>query len=157
MKLLKSLNRSTLLVAALLTVACSEPKTPMAAQATEEAEADFSQVIPTLQAITEDWNSGNLDEFVTVYDSAATFMLPTGPVGVEEMKGYYKEAFTADGTPTSTLSFDSLEMKPLGDRHALVLGRYVLTAQDSTQQSGRYTLVMENTAGKWQILHDHSN
>ncbi|ARS36732.1 YybH family protein [Pontibacter actiniarum] len=126
-------------------------------QQAEEAKADFTQVIPTLEAITADWNKGDLDAFLTVYDSDATFMLPSGPVGVEEMKGYYQEAFTESGTPTSTLSFDSLEVRPLGDRHALVTGRYILTAQDATQQSGRYSLVLAHTNGKWQILHDHSN
>ncbi|GAB3823377.1 YybH family protein [Pontibacter rugosus] len=158
MKLLNAINRGTLLVAALLFLGCNQPEAPTTAATTEaEQTADFTQVIPTLHGITKHWNSGNLDEFLTVYDSAATFMLPTGPVGVKEMKGYYQEAFTTDGTPTSTLSFDSLEVKPLGKEHALVLGRYTLTNQDSTKQSGRYTLVMENTDGSWHILHDHSN
>jgi len=141
------------MAAALLFAGCQQNTAPVA----EEAPADHAQVIPTLQAITADWNKGDLDQFVTVYDSAATFMLPKGLVNVEEMKGYYKEAFTTDGTPTSTLSFDSLEMRPLGERHALVTGRYILTAQDSTQQSGRYSLVFVHAADGWKILHDHSN
>ena len=125
--------------------------------ADQQVKPDFAQVIPTLEAITADWNKGDLDKFVTVYDSAATFMLPTGPIGVEQMKTYYQEAFTETGTPTSMLRFDSLEMKPLGSTHALVTGKYILTNQDSTEQSGRYTLVFVHEGGRWKIMHDHSN
>ncbi|MER2998034.1 YybH family protein [Pontibacter populi] len=151
MKLLNAIS-GAILAASLLFTACNTPET-----ATKE-KADFTQVIPTLNAITADWNKGDLDKFVTVYDSAATFMLPKGPIGVNEMKEHYKAAFTETGTPTSTLSFDSLEMRPLGDSHALVTGRYILTAQDSSKQSGRYTLVFEHSEDKgWKILHDHSN
>ncbi|GHA66916.1 YybH family protein [Pontibacter akesuensis] len=157
MKRLNAINRGAILAAALLFLGCNQSDTSTAAETTVAEQADFARVVPTLQGITKDWNSGNLDQFLTVYDSAATFMLPSGPVGVKEMKGYYQEAFTTDGTPTSTLRFDSLQVQPLGQQHALVTGRYVLTAQDSTQQSGRYTLVMENTDGGWKILHDHSN
>ncbi|TPE45283.1 YybH family protein [Pontibacter mangrovi] len=152
MKLLNTIN-CAILAAALLATSCNTPEAPVQ----EEPKADFTQVIPTLQAITADWNKGDLDEFITVYDSAATFMLPKGPIGVSEMKGYYQEAFTETGTPTSTLSFDSLEMRPLGNSHALVTGRYILTSQDSTEQSGRYTLVLEHSDRGWKILHDHSN
>ncbi|MCX2741273.1 YybH family protein [Pontibacter anaerobius] len=152
MKLLNAVN-CAIFAAVLLFTACNTAETTIA----EEPKADFTQVIPTLEAITADWNKGDLDKFVTVYDSAATFMLPKGPIGVSEMKGYYQEAFTETGTPTSTLSFDSLEMRPLGNSHALVTGRYILTNQDSTAQSGRYTLVFEHSNEGWKILHDHSN
>lgn len=153
MKLYTSIGCCAILAAALALTGCNSPETTVK----EEPKADFEQVLPTLQAITADWNEGNLDEFVTVYDSAATFMLPKGPIGVNEMKGYYQEAFTETGTPTSTLSFDSLEMRPLGNSHALVTGRYTLTAQDSSKQSGRYSLVFEHSDKGWKILHDHSN
>ena len=152
MKLYTSIS-CAILAAALTFTGCNTTETAVK----EEPKADFTQVIPTLEAITADWNRGELDEFITVYDSAATFMLPKGPIGVNEMKGYYKEAFTETGTPTSTLSFDSLEMRPLGDRHALVTGLYILTAQDSSKQSGRYSLVFEHSDKGWKILHDHSN
>ena len=152
MKLLSPIS-GAILAASLLFTGCNANETAMK----EEPKADFTQVIPTLKAITSDWNKGDLDKFVTVYDSAATFMLPKGPVGVDVMKGYYEEAFTETGIPTSSLNFDSLEMRPLGDRHALVTGRYILTNQDSTEQSGRYTLVFEHSDKGWKILHDHSN
>ncbi|MFD2246395.1 YybH family protein [Pontibacter ruber] len=153
MKLSLAINCCAILAAALLVTGCNTAETAVK----EEAKADFTQVLPTLKAITADWNKGDLDNFITVYDSTATFMLPKGPVGVNEMKGYYQEAFTETGTPSSTLSFDSLEMKPLGNSHALVTGRYTLTAQDSSKQSGRYTLVFEHSDKGWKILHDHSN
>ncbi|GAA4434405.1 hypothetical protein GCM10023188_25310 [Pontibacter saemangeumensis] len=143
----------TCFAAAVLLAGCTQPEAPL----TENEKADFTQVIPALQAITADWNRGDLDAFVTIYDSSATFMLPGGPVGVGEMKSYYQEAFTADGTPSSTLQFDSLEMRPLGTRHALVTGRYILTAKDSSRQSGRYSLVLAHAEDGWKIVHDHSN
>lgn len=84
MKLYTSISYA-MLAAALLFTSCNSSETAVK----EEPKADFTQVIPTLKAITADWNKGDLDEFITVYDSAATFMLPKGPIGVNEMKGYY--------------------------------------------------------------------
>ncbi|PRY09872.1 uncharacterized protein (TIGR02246 family) [Pontibacter ummariensis] len=152
MKFFHRTNHFALLAAAALTVACSAPKDHPA----EVAAADFTTIIPTLEATTADWNKGDLDKFITMYDSAGTFMTPKGPIGVQEMKAYYQEVFI-DGKPASALSFDSLEVRPLGESHALVTGRYTLTATDSTKQSGRYSLVFANTKSGWKILHDHSN
>ena len=54
------------------------------------------------------------------------------------------------------LDFSDLDIQPLGDSAAVVLGHWMLT--DTPQAAhGVFSLVFTEEQGAWKILHDHSS
>ena len=55
-----------------------------------------------------------------------------------------------------TLTFSDLEITPIGNDAAVVLGRWHLQrAKD--QPHGRFTLILRRTKPGWRIVHDHTS
>jgi ketosteroid isomerase-like protein len=118
---------------------------------------DEQALIAQLQATTADWNKGDIDAFVVPYDASSTFMTREGPVGREAMKAHYKDVFVGASAKPRPLRFERVTVRPLGDDHALMTGRFVLGGDGKPDQSGWFTLVWMRTPLGWRILHDHSS
>jgi beta-aspartyl-peptidase (threonine type) len=54
------------------------------------------------------------------------------------------------------LTFSELEIMPLGEAAALVLGRWRL-ARDEGPVGGNFSLVCRKIDGTWLIVHDHTS
>jgi len=54
------------------------------------------------------------------------------------------------------LTFGELEITPLGDAAALVLGEWKLD-RESEPVSGNFSLVFRKIDGRWVIVHDHTS
>ncbi len=104
----------------------------------------------------DDWNRADLDEFMTIYDSSATFMTPRGPIGVAAMRENYDKGFFVNGKPKQNLRFEEMIVKPLGANYALLLGKFVLYGNNLKEISGRYSVVFIRTSTGWKMFHDHS-
>ena len=57
------------------------------------------------------------------------------------------------------LRFEVLTLRPLGNDHAMVLGKFFLTrsATGGGDASGHFTLVLHKGPGGWKIVHDHTS
>ena len=55
------------------------------------------------------------------------------------------------------MRFDQLDVRALGDDHALMTGRFTLAGGGKPEQTGRFSLVWLRSAQGWKILHDHSS
>jgi ketosteroid isomerase-like protein len=55
-----------------------------------------------------------------------------------------------------TLTFAELEITPLSDNAAVVLGRWSLK-RASDEPHGRFTLIFRKTPDGWRIVHDHTS
>jgi uncharacterized protein (TIGR02246 family) len=103
------------------------------------------------------WNHGDLSAYLYAYAPSATTMgrtgLVHGPSGIEEQmrSGYWKT-----GTPAQSLTYDHLEVRPLGRNHALATGQYILTGGGQPQHSGWFSTIWERTPVGWRMIHDHS-
>lgn len=127
------------------------------------------EITAMLRASARSWNAGDLDAFVDDYlDSPEmTFVGGSDVVrGREEVRARYEASYWAPGVERDSLRFEELEIRPLGDRHALALGRYVLyrPPADSTTATGRFSLVLRRMGDgndgddrEWKIVHDHSS
>ena len=104
----------------------------------------------------KDWNEGNLDAFMALYDTASTFMLPNGPVGIAGMKENYQKSFFNGKMPKQNLRYEEMIVRPLGKDYALLTGKFVLYGNDLKEKTGRYSLVFVQRKNGWKILHDHS-
>lgn len=116
-----------------------------------------NEIIASMNKAADDWNKGDLDAFMTLYDGESTFMMPSGTVGIEGMKENYRKGFFNGNMPKQQLSYDEMVVLPLGKDYALLTGKFVLTGGGLKDRSGRYSLVFVRRTKRWKILHDHSS
>lgn len=135
----------------LLAVACA---TPAFAQAPAATEA----IPPILEASAEAWNRADLDGHVAFYADSARFMTATGPVaGRGHTRAILEQHFFRGGRPVQRLHFEQIEVRALGEDHALVTGRFVLSGGGEEERSGWFTTVWAWSRTRWEAVHDHSS
>jgi ketosteroid isomerase-like protein len=122
------------------------------------APFDGNALTAQLEATASHWNAGDLEAFIAPYDASSTYMTKDGPIGRDAMRDHYRATyFGPGGAKPRPLRFERIVVRPLGDDHALMTGRFVLGGGGKPDQSGWFTLVWVRTAGGWRILHDHSS
>lgn len=130
----------------------------LSCHASKNLQADPApELIRLMNVSAEDWNRSDLDRFMSIYDTAATFMTGRGPVGVAATRENYQKGFFKDGKVVQQLRFEEMVVRPLGNDHALLTGKFVLYGNGMADRTGRYTLIFVKRADGWKMLHDHSS
>lgn len=129
-----------------------------AANGAKAQDGAAKEITDAMTNSAEQWNKGQLAEFISLYDASATMMFPTGPVGMDGIKNLYQKSyFKPDGMPKQNLKYTDLKVRMLGKDYALLTGGFTLYGNNLPERSGRYSLVWQHTAKGWKILHDHSS
>lgn len=108
-----------------------------------------------------DWNRGDIAAFMKGYDRSPglTFSGKSGVRrGYEAVEANYRQNYpTAE--KMGKLRFSEIEVRLLGENHALVLGRFDLerTPAGGGPASGRFTLILAKRPEGWRIMHDHTS
>jgi ketosteroid isomerase-like protein len=122
-----------------------------------KAQDAQSNVIAAMKNSENDWNKGDLDSFMKMYTDESTMMMPTGPAGINIIKELYEKKYFNGKMPKQNLHYDDLKVTLLGEKYALLTGKFTLSGNNLPERSGRYSLVMILTKDGWKILHDHSS
>ncbi|HKK92841.1 MAG TPA: nuclear transport factor 2 family protein [Longimicrobiales bacterium] len=174
-----------LLAIAVGTAACTVEPRPIDDGGSEAPTSTLAGVEAMLDASAASWNAGDLDGFLDDYtgDPDLAFVGASGVTrGIAEVRARYETGYWSTGAPRDSLRFEDIEVRPLGDRHALALGRYVLyrpagsgTPEDTVTDpnaagrgdgaadgetvtsTGWFSLVLGLDDGRWRILHDHTS
>jgi uncharacterized protein (TIGR02246 family) len=138
--------------------------------AERRAVAARAEVIEMLQAQAGAWSDGDLDAFCSVYAADATFLSPTGLTrGRDEILQRYRTRY-ADRSAMGRLTFEVLEVEPLGGREVSMLGdakpsevhgvsvaaRWTLSYADREEATGLTLLVLRRQGDRWIIIQDAS-
>jgi beta-aspartyl-peptidase (threonine type) len=111
-----------------------------------------------LHAQQEAWNGGDVRAFMEHYWKSDDLTFSSGGKTTRGWKatlaGYLERYPTREKMGRLTLS--GLEITPLGDAAALVLGQWKLDRQ-SEPVGGNFTLVLRKIDGRWVIVHDHTS
>jgi L-asparaginase / beta-aspartyl-peptidase len=151
-----SIRRSVILLllmegAAVYLVGCSRPSTG--------DDQSMRDAIESVLHIQQDaWNRGDIDAFVDHYwkSDALTFS-----AGGKTNRGFtatlnrYREKYPTR-EEMGRLSFSELEITPLGDSAALVLGQWSLQ-RETDPVGGNFSLVLRKLDNRWLIIHDHTS
>ncbi len=135
---------------AMLGVAPSE----LAAAQTDTA----SEIRNVLQSQQEAWNRGDIDEFMNGYWRSEDTVFVSGDEvtrGWQKVLDRYKTKYS-DRAKMGTLTFSNLEITPLSNDSAVVLGSWELK-RASGNPHGRFTLIFRRFPEGWKIVHDHTS
>jgi beta-aspartyl-peptidase (threonine type) len=111
-----------------------------------------------LRAQEDAWNRGDLDAFVKHYWKSESLTFSSGGKttrGWTETLNRYRERYPTR-EKMGRLGFAGLEVTPLGDSAALVLGEWNLQ-RESEPLSGNFSLVLRRFDHRWLIIHDHTS
>ncbi len=125
------------------------------AQISDDVE---STIRARLEGQVASWNQGDIDGFMSVYWKSGELSFSSGGRVVRGWQATcdgYKQRYP-NRQAMGRLSFSNLEVMPLGDSAALVLGEWKLTRQDD-EPAGVFSLVFRKVDGQWVIVHDHTS
>lgn len=123
----------------------------------QQMSKDEKAIRETLDLTAAGWNKGDLNQYLSAYVKEATEMLSTGPAGgVEAIEKTMKEGFWKTGRPLQTLRYESIVVRMIGKKGALVTGQYVLFGAGKPDRKGWFTTVWIKTKTGWKMIHDHS-
>ena len=104
------------------------------------------------------WNRGDLDGHLADNADSISFMTRNGPiVGKAKTADALRRSFFQDGKPIQQLRFEQVTIRPLGDDHALEVGRFILDGGGQPEHSGWFSTIWERQAAGWRVIHDHSS
>ena len=105
-----------------------------------------------------DWNRGDIDAFMRGYWNSPeiTFAGTSGVSrGWQTVLDHYHKNYP-DRAAMGHLDFSEIEITPLGNDAALILGRWHLN-RDAGPVGGIFTLVARRFPEGWRIIHDHTS
>ena len=111
-----------------------------------------------LDAQRDAWNRGDVVGYMDGYARSEHTIFVSGDTvtrGWQTVLDRYKKNYDSR-EKMGTLTFSDLEIKPIGNAAAIVLGRWHLQrAKD--EPHGRFTLILRLTKQGWKIVHDHTS
>lgn len=126
--------------------------------------SDAAAIRATLDTTAAGWNRGELPVYLSAYVDSATAMGSTGLVrGVMGIEGQMRAGYWRTGRPLQTLSYDHLEIRPVGPNQAIATGQYILAGAGMPNRTGWFTTIWVRVPPGghpptgWRMVHDHSS
>ena len=124
---------------------------------TAAVEAAIGAVLNAQQAA---WNRGDVEAFMSGYEAsdATTFVGATITRGYRQVLENYQRRYPTK-EKMGQLTFSELEVKPLGQDYASVIGKWHLDrpSEAGSNIGGIFTLLFRKTASGWKIILDHTS
>jgi ketosteroid isomerase-like protein len=116
-------------------------------------------IIKVLVAQENAWNKGDLAAFASSFKDSPDTLFITHQVfrGFAGLVDEYKHDYPSRGA-MGALAYSDLEVHPLDENFAVVIGRYRLerSKKDGGNVEGLFSLVFEKTDNGWKIVVDHT-
>jgi ketosteroid isomerase-like protein len=149
-----SLSAALLLVAMVpLAVAIQSSAKP-----SKRERAIIAAVRTVLDAQRDAWNRGDVEGYMDGYARSPGTVFVSGDNvtrGWQTVLDRYRKNYDSR-EKMGTLTFSDLEITPLGNDAAIVLGRWHLQ-RTKDEPHGRFTLILRRTKQGWKIVHDHTS
>lgn len=146
--------RVTILAAMLVVGGCASQ---MRSAGGVNYSSDAAAIKAMFDTTAAGWNRGELPVYLSAYVDTATAMGSTGLVrGVKGIEGQMRAGFWRTGRPLQMLSYDHLEIRPIGPDQAIATGQYILTGGGRPDRTGWFSTIWVRTPKGWRMVHDHS-
>jgi hypothetical protein len=121
------------------------------------ADDSIKQVLIDQQSA---WNQGDIVSFMHGYDDSpkTTFIGKSVEHGYAMILARYQRNY-ASHDAMGQLAFSELDVRLLGDEHAVVTGHFHLTRSQAGggDAAGNFSLVFEKKPAGWKIILDHTS
>jgi uncharacterized protein (TIGR02246 family) len=149
------MRRVLLVVASLVAIGCAGR---MQSGSGFKNTSDAAAIQAIFDTTAAGWNRGELPVYLSAYVDSATAMGSTGLVrGVNGIEGQMRAGFWRTGRPLQALSYDHLEIRPIGPDQAIATGQFILTGGGRPVRTGWFTTIWVRTPRGWRMVHDHSS
>jgi len=111
-----------------------------------------------LDAQRDAWNRGDVAGYMDGYARSEHTVFVSGDSvtrGWQTVLDRYKKNYNSR-EKMGTLTFSDLEITPMGNDTAIVLGRWHLQRAND-EPHGRFTLILRRTKQGWKVVHDHTS
>jgi len=126
---------------------------------TLHAQAAPEAIKQELDKQAEDWNRGDVNAFMQTYKDApdTTFIGKIIQQGYQKILERYQHAYPNQAA-MGKLDFSEIDVRMLGDKHAVVTGHFHLsrTTEGGGDARGIFSLVFEKEPEGWRIILDHT-
>jgi hypothetical protein len=115
-------------------------------------------ILAVLEKQQEDWNKGNLTNFLDGYWKSDTLRMVTNrgvSYGFEKTSATFKKNFP-DSTFMGKLDYDVIHVELIGETDALVTGKWLLKVEKKFK-GGYFTFLFRKLKGRWVIVADHTS
>jgi ketosteroid isomerase-like protein len=152
--------RSSLRIAAVLFTLLTPALLPaQTADPLHTASRQELNIIKVLLAQENAWNKGDLAAFTATFKDSPDTLFVTHQIlrGYTGLLDEYKHDYP-NKAAMGTLGYSDLEVHPLDENFAVVVGKYHLerSKKDGGITEGLFTLVFENTDNGWKVVVDHT-
>ena len=149
------MRRVSLVAASALAIACAGQ---MRSGGRSQYATDAAAITAIFDTTAAGWNRGELPVYLSAYVDSATAMGSTGLVrGLNGIEGQMRGGFWRTGRPLQNLSYDHLEIRPIGPDQAIATGQYILTGGGRPDRTGWFSTIWVRTPKGWRMVHDHSS
>jgi ketosteroid isomerase-like protein len=117
-----------------------------------------SEIQSVIRAQQDAWNRGDTEAFMNGYWRSDETVFVSGDEvtrGWQKVLDRYKNKYS-DRAKMGTLTFSDLEITPMSDNSAVVLGSWKLKRAND-EPHGRFTLIFRKFPDGWKIVHDHTS
>ena len=117
-----------------------------------------SEIQNVLRAQQDAWNRGDIEAFMSGYSRSDETVFVSGDEvlrGWQNVLDRYKKKYS-DHAKMGTLTFSNLEITPLSNDSAVMLGSWELKRAND-KPHGRFTLIFRHLPEGWRIVHDHTS
>ena len=128
------------------------------ARPNKQLDRIVAAVRAVLEAQREAWNRGDVEGYMDGYERSENTVFVSGDNvsrGWQTVLDRYKKNYDSRDK-MGTLTFSDLEITPMGNDTAVVLGRWHLQRAND-EPHGRFTLILRRTKQGWRIVHDHTS
>ena len=147
-----------MLVSAIAVASLTASLTVLPARGQARPPSPEAEIRAMLDESAAAWNRGDLDGHLADNADSITFMTGKGPItGKDKTAAALRRSFFRDGKPVQSLRFEQVTIRTLGPRHALAVGRFILTGGGEEERSGWFSTVWEQRPEGWRVIHDHSS
>jgi len=127
--------------------------------AAQPSRPDITLEISAVLKMQQDaWNRGDIDAFMNGYSRSDETLFVSGDDvtrGWQKVLDRYKKKYS-DRAKMGSLVFSNLEITPLSNDSAVVLGSWELKRANDLPH-GRFTLIFRRLPEGWKIVHDHTS
>lgn len=116
-----------------------------------------AEIMEVLEKQKEAWNRGDLKGYMAYYWNSEELTFQSGDRRIKGWNTLYERySRSYPGDRMGRLDFSDLEIKMLGENHALVLGRWQVEWA-TEKKGGVFTLIIRKFPEGWRIIHDHTS